>query len=191
MRARIHWCGHRKICWNFIIPQWVGTVIFFLMFLRTKEGLLNEKDVESLMAFRELREKEFANELAKDRKVTASDERGKEYQASNVNDGNPGTFWALKDYQTTGYLEINLGAETAINRILLQEYIKLGQRVQEFKVEAFSEGGWKDIVEGTTIGHKVIRKFPTINASKIRVNILKSKACPLISNVELYNAIGE
>ncbi len=34
-----------------------------------KRGLLNEKDVESLMAFRELREKEFANELAKGKKV--------------------------------------------------------------------------------------------------------------------------
>jgi alpha-L-fucosidase len=135
-----------------------------------KRGLLNE------------------SELAKGKKVTSSGARGKGYRASNVNDGEPETYWSTKDDQTTGYLIIDLGAVTEVNRLMLQEYIKLGQRVQEFKVEAFSEGEWKYILDGTTIGHKVIRKFPTVSASKIRVSIIKSKACPVISNVELYRA---
>jgi len=156
-----------------------------------KRGLLNERDVESLMAFRELREKEFANELAKGKKVTASDIRGKKYRASNVNDGNPQTHWATKDDQNTADLTIDLGKETEVNRILLQEYIRLGQRIQEFKVEAYSGGEWVSLIDGTTIGHKVIRKFPTVSASKIRVSITKSKAGPVISNIELYRAPGE
>ena len=156
-----------------------------------KRGLLNEKDVASLIAFRDLREKEFANELAKGRKASASDVRGKGYGASNVNDGDPGTFWTTADDHTTGELVIDLGPGTEVNRIVLQEYIKLGQRVQEFRVDAFSEGEWKPLLEGTTIGHKVIRKFPVINASEIRLSITKSKACPVISNIELYRAPGD
>jgi len=156
-----------------------------------KRGLLNEKDVASLIAFRDLREKEFANELAKGRKASASDVRGKGYGASNVNDGDPGTFWTTGDDHTTGELVIDLSPGTEVNRIVLQEYIKLGQRVQEFRVDAFSEGEWKPLLEGTTIGHKVIRKFPVINASEIRLSITKSKACPVISNIELYRAPGE
>ena len=46
-------------------------------------------------------------------------------------------------HQTAGDLIIDLGAETEVNRIILQEYIKLGQRVQEFKVYAFTDGEWK------------------------------------------------
>jgi alpha-L-fucosidase len=47
------------------------------------------------------------------------------------------------------------------------------------------------LTEGTTIGYKIIRKFPVVKVSRIKVTISKSKACPLISNVELYRAPGE
>ncbi len=78
-----------------------------------------------------------------------------------------------------------------MNRILLQEYIRLGQRVSEFKVEALVEDEWKLLSDGTTIGYKVIRKFPVVRTSKVKVTIVSSKACPLISNIELYRAPGE
>lgn len=51
-------------------------------------------------------------------------------------------------------------------------------------------GEWKSLIDGTTIGHKVIRKFPVTKTSKIKVTISKSKACPVISNVELYRSPG-
>ena len=78
-----------------------------------------------------------------------------------------------------------------MNRILIQEYIKLGQRVQEFKIEAFAGGEWQKLIDGTTIGYKIIRKFPVVKTSKIRFTVVKSKACPVISNIELYRAPGE
>jgi alpha-L-fucosidase len=156
-----------------------------------RRGQLHENDVKSLLAFRELLKNEFKTELAKGKKVVATSVRGKGYEASNVNDGNQGTYWTTSDSQTSGDIVINLGKETEVNRIILQEYIKLGQRVQEFRVFAFSGGVWKPVTEGTTIGHKIIRKFPVIKASKIKITISKSKACPLISNAELYRSPGE
>jgi alpha-L-fucosidase len=156
-----------------------------------RRGLLNENDVKSLMLFRQLLKKEFETDLARGMKVEASSSRGKLYRASNVNDGDKETYWTTKDSQTTGDLIINLNSDTELNRVVLQEYIKLGQRVQQYTVSAFSKGEWKTITEGTTIGHKVIRKFPVIKTSKIKVTITKSKACPLLSNIELYRAPGD
>jgi alpha-L-fucosidase len=156
-----------------------------------RRGLLHENDVNSLLAFSELRKKEFENELAKGKKVTATSVRGKGFEASNVNDGNPETYWAANDLQTTGDIIINFDSETEVNRILLQEYIKLGQRVQKFSLSAFINGEWIPVIDGTTIGHKVIRKFPVIKTDKIKLTISKSKACPVISNFELYRAPGE
>ena len=155
-----------------------------------RRGLLHENDVKSLLAFRELLKKEFEMDLARGKKVEASSFRGKGYEPSNVNDGNPGTYWATSDNMTTGDIIINLGTETEVNRIILQEYIKLGQRVQEFTIAAFVNGVWQLLIDGTTIGHKVIRKFPVVKISKIKVTISKSKACPVISNIELYRAPG-
>jgi alpha-L-fucosidase len=156
-----------------------------------RRGLLYENDVKSLMAFRMLREKEFEHELAKGRKISATSTRGKGYEVSNVNDGKPGTYWATKDNKKDGEIVIEFGIETEVNRILLQEYIKLGQRIQEYKVEALNNRKWIPVLEGTTIGYKVIRKFPVVKTSKIRIIISKSKACPVISNIELYKAPGD
>jgi alpha-L-fucosidase len=154
-----------------------------------KRGLLNDNDINALLAFRKLRGKEFETDLAKGKEVSASGSRGKEYKPANVTDGNTETYWATNDDQKTADLIIDLGNETEVNRILLQEYIKLGQRVQEFKITALIGGEWKPIIDGTTIGYKVIRKFPVVSASKIKITISKSKACPVISTIELYRAL--
>jgi alpha-L-fucosidase len=156
-----------------------------------RRGLIHENDVKSLLGFRALLDREFSNEIAFGKKVSASGSRGKKFSASNINDGNPETYWSLKDGVTSGELIIDLGSETEVNRILIQEYINLGQRVQEFHVEAFENNKWIPVLEGTTIGYRVIRKFSVVKTSKIKVIISKSKACPLISNIELYRAPGE
>jgi alpha-L-fucosidase len=156
-----------------------------------RRGLLHENDVKSLLDFRELREKEFEKELAKGKKASSSQSRGKKFTASNVCDGKPETYWTTDDEISSAEVIIDLGSETDVNRILIQEYIKLGQRVQEFRVEALVEGAWKQVVDGTTIGYKVIRKFPVEKATKIKVIIDRSKACPVISNIELYRAPGD
>ena len=155
-----------------------------------RRGLLNENDVKALLFFRELREKEFETDIAKGKKVSVSVRRGKDYDGSGINDANPETYWTTDDSQTSGEIIIDLERETEVNRILLQEYIKLGQRVQEFKIEGYINGKWEQLLQGTTIGYKVIKKFPVAKVSKIKVIIRKSKACPIVSNVELYRAPG-
>ncbi len=157
-----------------------------------RRGLLNEIDVKALLAFKELRDKEFVTDIARGKSVTSSNDRGKEFAGSNVNDGNPDTYWATDDSGTTGEIIIDLGATADVNRIIIQEYIKLGQRVQDYSVSAYTDGKWLPIIDGTTIGYKVIRKFPVIyNTSRIKVTINKSKASPVISNIELYRAPGD
>ncbi len=156
-----------------------------------RSGLLNEKDVESLLAFKKLLDKEFETDLAKGKKASASDCRGKDFKPFNAIDGNPDTYWTTKDDVTESELIIDLGAETEVNRIVLQEFITLGQRVQGFKVETLINDEWSHLIDGTTIGYKVIRKFPVTLTGKFKVTITKSKACPLISNIELYRSPGE
>jgi alpha-L-fucosidase len=156
-----------------------------------RRGLLHENDVKALLGFKELLDREFSKNLAKGKKVLVTSKRGQKFDGSMITDGNPETYWATSDDQKAADIIINLGTETEINRIVLQEYIKLGQRVQEFKVSAFADGEWKSLIDGTTIGYKVIRKFPVVKTSRIKVTISKSKAFLAISNIELYRAPGE
>jgi len=156
-----------------------------------RRGLIHENDVNSLMGFSEMLKQEFETDLAHGKKVSVTDSRGREYKGSNINDGDQDTYWTTDDEVKTGDIIIDFGSETEVNRIILQEYIKLGQRVQEFVIYANVDGEWEFLIDGTTIGHKVIRKFPLIKTSKIKINISRSKASPVINNVELYRSPGD
>jgi len=153
-----------------------------------RRGLFHENDVQALAGFKALLKKEFGKNLALKAAVKASNVRAKnkKFAAINVTDGNKETYWATDDELNNGSLEISLAKPVSIKYIVLQEYIKLGQRVKSFTVEAWKDAEWKKITEGTTIGYKRILKFDPVETSKIRVNITDAKACPVISNIELY-----
>ena len=101
-------------------------------------------------------------------------------------DQNPETYWTTDDAVTTAHIEIDLGKPQTVKYIQLQEYIKLGQRVKSFKVEAWDGANWKVLANATTIGYKRILKLEPTETSKLKITILDSKACPLISNIELF-----
>jgi len=153
-------------------------------------GLIHERDVEQVNKLSEVLKADFAIELAGGKKVTATNTRGNssQYRASNVNDGNSETYWTTENNITNASLVIDLGEPVEFNRFLIQEYIPLGQRVQEFTLEAMVEDNWNLLASETTIGYKRILRLPTVKTSRIRLTIIRSKASPLISNIELYNA---
>lgn len=85
---------------------------------------------------------------------------------------------------------------TAVNRFLAEEDIALGQRVKKFALEAFVDGQWlplkDELVEGhdglTTIGHRRIISFPTVEATQLRFTITDCKAEPVIKKLGVYLA---
>ena len=153
-----------------------------------QRGLFHEKDIESLRGYKKLLDTEFANNLAKKARVKTNSFRANspKYAGANLTDANKETYWATNDGQLSGSFEVDLGKMATIKYILLQEYIKLGQRVKSFTVDVWNNGKWTEAAAATTIGYKRIVKINPVQASKIRVTILDSKAPPLISNVEVY-----
>ena len=73
-----------------------------------------------------------------------------------------------------------------INTLLLQEDISRGQRVESFKVEAFTNGRWQHLTSGTTIGYKRLLHFSDTRAERIRVTIDQCRTEANISAFELY-----
>jgi alpha-L-fucosidase len=153
-----------------------------------QRGLFHETDVKNLKAFRKLIDTVFANNLAKGASITVNSFRGEDetFGAMSINDGNKETYWTTEDDVTTGSIEIELGGDNVVRYVLLQEYIKLGQRVKSFDIEAFTNNQWIKVGSGTTIGYKRIIKIDPLKASRLRISITDSKACPLISNVEIF-----
>ena len=165
-----------------------GTLL--LNFPIDTKGLIHSTDEKAGIEFAKAVKEAFALNLVEKKKATATNVCGNSsnYAANKAIDNDANTFWATDDNVKTASLTINLGKSTTFNRFLAQEYIRLGQRVRAFTVEAFVEGKWKEIAKATTIGYKRILRFPSVTATQVRFNITDSKSCPLISNIGLYNA---
>jgi alpha-L-fucosidase len=165
-----------------------GTLL--LNFPIMPNGLIHQTDEKAALEFGADVKASFAENLAEKKKTSASNERGKakEFGAENALDNNKDTYWTTDDGITTASLTIDFEKPTLFNRFLTQEYIRLGQRVKSFTVEAFVSGTWKELVKGTTIGYKRILRFPAVEATKVRFSITGSKGSPVISNIGIYNA---
>jgi len=165
-----------------------GTLL--LNFPIMPNGLIHEYDIQSINELAGALKVAFANNLTKKAKVSTSSFRSKQsnFDGMKTIDGENNTYWAQDDGVTTASLTLQLSKKQTFNRFLVQEFIQLGQRVKAFTVEAWVDGKWKLLAKETTIGYKRILRLPTVSSSKVRFSILDSKACPLISNIEVYNA---
>lgn len=153
-------------------------------------GLIHPFDEKAVLDFGKAVKTAFAVNLIKNSKVIASNVRGNDpkFGANKTIDVSNESYWTTDDEVKTGSLTFNFARPVTFNRFLVQEYIPLGQRVKAFTLEAFVNNQWEEIAKETTIGYKRILRFKTVKATKMRLNITDAKACPLISNIGIYDA---
>lgn len=84
-------------------------------------------------------------------------------------------------------LTLKLDKAQPVNHCIIQENIRNGERIRQYKVEARVNGKWQTICEGESVGHKRIEQFPTVEASALRLSISQSVAQPDIRNFSVFN----
>ena len=154
-------------------------------------GKIYPHDSLRAMEFYHTISNELKDNLLLDAKVYADDERGCKFSASKVNDGNPETFWATNDDYPYGSIAFEFEKPVMMNRVLLQEYIALGQRVKSFYLEGELNGEWFKIPTydtTSTIGYKRIVRFNTVELDKLVIYFEDSRGPLCISNIEAYCA---
>lgn len=150
-----------------------------------RRGLIHENDIKVLREWRETLDATFKENLAKRAKVIASNTR-KGHDPKNTIDGNKVTFWMTKDNVESATLEYQLSEEKTFDVLMLQENIRVGQRVERFHLEAWLQDHWERITEGTTIGYKRLLRFPAVSTDKVRLIITESRTSPTVTNFGLF-----
>ena len=164
---------------------------FLLNFPVALNGQIHPTDSVRAVEWYHTIQAELKTNLLKDIEPQASVCRGRGYEADHVTDGDWESYWATPDSVTTGSLTFALPAGTSLNRVMLQEYIPLGQRVKAFTLEVMNGGNWQPVVTSdslTTIGYKRIVRFKTTTAEALRVNFTESRGPLCINNVEAFLA---
>ena len=153
-----------------------------------RRGLIPDIDAARLREFGRVIADTYRTDLAPRAAATSPRVRGyaRQFAAINVNDGSNTTYWATDDNVTTGSVELAWSAPVTLDRIVLQEAIVLGQRVEGWTAEAEVEGSWKPIAQGTTIGHKRIARVAPVTTRRLRITITRAVAAPTLSTVGVY-----
>ena len=150
-------------------------------------GRIDPVDSARLAGFRAALDEIFSTDLAKGAKAAADVDRGRKFKAANMLDEDYDSCWAAPDGITKATLTFTLAGEKTFNRILLQEYIPLGQRVKAFSVEVLlPDGSWKEVASETTIGYKRIILTDRVTTTAVRIRIDESLACPVLNHFGLF-----
>jgi alpha-L-fucosidase len=155
-----------------------------------KRGLFSEASVARLQAFHEALQKIFGTDFAAGKTAIASNVRGNDpaFGADKALDGDKNTYWAADDGVTNATLEVDLGGPQEFNVVRLEEMISLGQRIAEYKIECWDDASktWRELNRGFTIGYRKLDRFPTVKSSKVRLTILRARACPAIKSFGVH-----
>ncbi|MFC0262463.1 alpha-L-fucosidase [Fontibacter flavus] len=153
-----------------------------------RRGLIHEKDVEQIMKLSTKIKEDFAVDFVQKAKLSASNERGRGFEISQVLKEDKNKYWAAEDGVIHNEILIKFPQKQDINRFLAQEHIALGQRIKEFTLEAKTQNGWQLIHKGSTIGTKRILRFDEVETDELRFTILDAKASPTFSRLAAYLA---
>ena len=153
-----------------------------------RRGLIHERDVQNLKAFKTLLDQIFAVNLAKGSTINSSNGKGE----MSMLDGDDQTFFTTNSKDdTTTILHLRFPEQTTVNLLSLQEHLTTGQRVEAFELEyKDGSGDWKKVTEGTTIGYKRLIRFIPVTTRELRLGITSSRLNPTVAELGLY-WIGE
>ena len=150
-------------------------------------GRIDAVDSLRLMEFRAALDAVFAVDQAAGATVSGPS-RGRGFAPANVLSGDYDCYWALPDDRTAASLTFEFPEPRTFNRILLQEYIPLGQRIAAFHAEILTpEGAWQEIARETTVGYKRIVLTPTVTTTALRLVIDDALATPTLTKLSLFN----
>ena len=126
-------------------------------------GLINENDVQRLKEFSSYLKKTFARNYV-----------------LKGNEAWHGTSGTVRQY--------DIQKDALVNAFMIQEDISKGQRIESFLVEAYKDGSWIHMAEGTTIGYKRLVRFSDTRPERIRVTIRSARGVANVAAVGLFYA---
>lgn len=144
-----------------------------------KRGLIHENDIHSLREMRRILYETFSHNLIKDALIAPS-------LKDNLTDALLETYWEAPSKNPR--LEIEFPTETLFDRLLLQENITQGQRIESFTLEYRTEGQWRTLFHGTTVGYKRLARFTPVKATHVRLTLEQFRDSPQISEIALYKS---
>ncbi len=150
------------------------------------DGLIAEKDVETLITFGAVLSLHFEDNLALDSSMQGSCKLDDLHSPSRALPDKSG-YWHSGDKPEGAELILDMGDDYDVDRIVLGENIRTGQQIEKFALYVEKEGKWKKIETGTVIGRKrIVEMGISVRTRRIKLVILKARKFATIKEFSVY-----
>jgi alpha-L-fucosidase len=87
-------------------------------------------------------------------------------------------------------VELALSRPMVINHALLMEDYREGERIREYVFEGLSDGEWRHLSRGASVGRKKIDRFRPVPVSRVRLRVTRFAADPIIRRLAVFHVEG-
>lgn len=150
------------------------------------DGLLCDKDVETLMTFGAVLSLHFEDNLALDSSMSGNCQLDDLHSPTCALPDKLG-YWHSGFSVKKPELILDMGDDYDVDRVVIKENVATGQQIEEFTVYVEQDGKWKKAAEDTVIGHKRICEFKYhMRTRRIKLVIEKFRGFATVQCFEAY-----
>lgn len=103
-----------------------------------------------------------------------------------ISDADVASLTGMRHKLDTLFAEDLNGRAATVSIADLREDITRGQGVARYVVEGFSDGAWRELSSGTTIGYRKLDRFSPVAIERARVRVLESVGTPGAVSLRLF-----
>jgi len=126
--------------------------------------LFHSVDENNLLKWKQLKDSIFETNLLQANGVKLKTDKNR---IQKNDDGEK--IWTTKQENQQLVFEYSAKKPFKTNIIQLGEYIKWGQRVENFELQILKDKQWITVTTGTTVGYKRIVTFPEVTTNQVRI----------------------
>jgi len=154
-----------------------------------RRGRIHDNDIAALREFRRILNQTFSRNLARNARVSASNTRGDDlaFAPGHLVDADRRSYWTTDDAVTSAEVTLTLPQPATFDVVDLREHLPLGQRIDAFALDRWSDGAWAPIASGTSIGNRRLVRLPEpVTTDRVRLRITQAAATPALSDFGLH-----
>ena len=157
----------------------------------TPEGLFDERDVARLHEFGDYIRETFSKDEARKAIHAEASSYDPGHPPLNVVANDKFLYWTPKNEESSGYIDLYFDEPVSFNVVMMQEFIRHGQKVSHYSISVLQGESWEEVAKGTTIGVKkmnVLEGTRTTHGVRLTIEDTWNDYVPEISRIGLFNS---
>lgn len=162
-----------------------GNATFLLNIPPDRNGLIHPNDRERLHQLGEYLRNTYGRNLAQEARI-ACEEAMEGYGPENLRADTLEGFLCTAEGVTSCEILLEWEEAVAVQRVVLKENLLCSQRIEEFEIQAWTDGAFHTVYRGTVVGYQRIAVLETLHISKLRVRILDARVAVALAFLGVY-----